>query len=246
MSKKNHVASDIKPQGSDEPQLAVILFFNVLFLIALWLILLVPLNGVFVACWKNFSPCPPSKFQTLGVAFILVGVLHLIWRFLGEKLVNLMQAAGSPAIGRLLLTVGLLQPHELDNRVLWALFVVVLVVALALVGLSPLSGVPILLSNFTVQRTISSQTETINPGDTLLVVPGEIIHITANVSGPTGFECEWCTNAGTTLRTDGCSLTYSAPRNANLSNVAVQVSSPCWTDPAEFAGFHIEVAQTTP
>lgn len=244
MSKNNHVASDIKSQGSDEPPWAVILFFNMIFLIALWIILLVPLNEVFVKCWKKFSSCPPSTLQTLGAALVLLEVLHLIWRFFGEKLGQLIQAVGG--IGQLLLgIVGLLSPRVGDHA-LWALFVVALVVALALVCLSPLSGVPILLSGFTVQHTTPSSTEAMNPGDTLLVAPGEIVHITANVLGPTGFECEWYTNVGTNLRTDGCSLTYSAPRSANWGNVTVQISSPCRTNPEEFAGFHIRVAQTTP
>lgn len=254
MSKRTHVASDLKPQGNDKSPV-VILIFNVLVLIALWFILLVPpVNDVLVTFWEKLSSCPPSTFQTLGAALILLEVLHLTWRFFGHKLVEQMGEAGVPdivGIGQLLLKiVGLLHPHVLDNRVLWALFVVALLVASALV-LLPLPGRAhdnsIRLSNFTVQRTTPPSTETINPGDTLLVIPGEIVHISANAAGPAGFKCTWFTTPiGTKLGIGKCSLTYCAPRSAKLDNIAVLVSSPCRTDPEVFAGFHIRVAQTTP
>ncbi len=248
----NDVASSIEPQGTDELSLGIILFFNVLALIVLWFVLLVPLNEGLVTLWGKFFSCPPSTIETLGVALILLEVAHLIWRSFGRQLVQLMQQAHVPvisAVGQLLLgVVRLLNPQALDNRALWAQFGVALVVASALVWLSPpigrVPGVPILLSGFTVQRSTEPST-TIEPGDALLVAPGEKIYISADVSGPTAFECTWFTNIGTNLGTDGCSLTYSAPRSANLDNISILVSSLCGANQAS-AGFHIEVAQTTP
>jgi len=244
MSKNNQAA------GNSKLSLGGILISNVLILIVIWLVLLIPLNNVFVTLLKNFSSCPPSTFQTLGAALILLVVAHLIWRNFRGPLEKLVEGADSLTIkvGQFLLDMfPYLQPIELNDRGLGASLGVALVIASALIWLSPSRhGVPILLSGFTVQHTTSSSTEAIHPGDTLLVAPGEIVRVSASVEGPEGSTCKWYTNIGTKLGTDRCSLTYSAPRSANWDNVAVLVSSPCRTDPGVFAGFHIRAARTTP
>lgn len=139
MSTENHVASDIEPQGNDEPSLGVILFLNVLALIALWFTLFI--NDQFVTIFKKSFFWPPSMLETGGVALILLAVVHLIWRYFGRRLVELVKEAKAPAISAiselLLGIVGFLHPRALDSRALWASFGVALIINLVLVWRLP-------------------------------------------------------------------------------------------------------------
>jgi hypothetical protein len=135
MSRKNHVASDIEPQGNNEPSLGVILFLNILALIAIWFALFI--SDQFVTIFKKLFFWPPGMLETSGVALILLAVVHLIWRYCGRQLVVLVKEAKASIIsdiGELLLgIVDFLHPQTLNNRALWVSFGIALVINLVLV-----------------------------------------------------------------------------------------------------------------
>ena len=125
----------VLPKRGTEPKVEVFPFLiNVFALIALWFALLI--NNQFATIFSELFFWPPNRLETFSVSLLLLTITHLIWRFHGQQLVELVERANISIISRisifLLEIVNLLHPQALNNRVLWASFWVAFILNLVL------------------------------------------------------------------------------------------------------------------
>jgi len=127
------------PPEPEKTSLKVSLPFNALFLAVIWFILFI--NNQFELVFKKLFFWPPNIVQILAIALSLLIVAHLIWRFLGLRLVKIAKEAQVPnisAIAELLFgLVGLLHPQTIGNRPLLASFALAFVLTAGLIWRLP-------------------------------------------------------------------------------------------------------------
>jgi len=195
-------------------------------------------------------PCIPAPASALSLALILLALFHLLWRHRHAAFITSSGELGllgiTVPIRELALLVDILHPWRLSDA--WLRIVaVVLALAAAILGLSPLSPVPPPPEQTPVVREFSVQFLRRGGGATALatggrveLAPGEQVLVRAETLGGDSALCRWSVAGGGLEPAEGCATLYSAPLAQGYDVLNVSAQSPCRTRSA-CASLHISI-----
>lgn len=182
---------------------------------------------------KIVLPCiSPHQVSELSVAFILLVVLHLIWRAIripdpANIKVNLgcIQFPVTVAIT----IFNEIHPWRLSSRLLVFLLMVFLIIG-SFLNLTPYSpfhqgGEPFAIQGFVVKRQNSPEQERLIPGETLTMTVGETVIVDVAFLGDVQTTCTW--DANTQNDKTRCSIPYTALTVGQEDILSVFAKSSC-------------------
>ncbi len=195
-------------------------------------------------------PCIPAPISALSLALILLALFHLMWRYAHAVFMASSGEVGALGITvpmrEMALLVDILHPWGLSNAALWVL-TIVLILTVAVLGLSPLSPFPPPTEPTPVIRQFSVQflrrgdeTTSLAPGGRVELAPGEQMLVRAETLGQPGTPCRWSAARGGLEPAAGCATLYSAPLTPGQDVLNLSAQSPCGTRSA-CASLHISI-----
>lgn len=202
--------------------LRIILFFNLLILVALTLFFRHNVS------WRCVSPIGIG----LSLGLVALELIHLTWRYLGKTLLNLVIPIGSLniPIGQLGGLIERLHPRMLRDRVLWAQALIFLLIAMVLgyPASSPFHNQDQLpmFENFLVRT--DNNVEGYVSGSVLRIAKNiGVVYFEVKILDQSDVSCDWSADTGTVLQPKGCETQYAPPNEESLDLVTVNVYSPC-------------------
>jgi hypothetical protein len=227
----------VPPNGIRPLHLLIVLFFNLVGLVALAVFF-----GINIP-----SRCVSPVGVGLSLAIVALELFHLTWRYLGETLLSLVIRIESLEIpiGQLAAFFERLHPRDLRDDFLWtqALFFFVIAGFLWFSPWSPFSNPEPApnIQNFLVRHT-GGDVETYALSGLLQLERDTNVLVEARVSDQPDISCIWSTTKGTLLPATGCAVQYSTPVEGNRDTLTILVQSPCKKYQA-FASLNIEIGR---
>ena len=185
-----------------------------------------------------FQCIKPRQVSELSVVFILLVILHLVWRAIHipapsniEETIEIgrFKIRASTAIAFL----NEIHPWRLSSRSLVLLLVFFLIVG-SFLNLTPYSpfyqeGVLLAIPSFEVQRLNSSAPEQLPPGGILTINEGEKVFIKLVLLGETQISCTWLTTTSNANNGQGCSILLDVPPLVRRDILTVFIQPVCGT-----------------